>query len=49
MVEGAEPHGFDGILGARKGRQHHDGRRALLRADAAQHLDAIHAGHVEIE
>ena len=50
MVEGAEPHRLDGVLGAGESRQHRDGRCMSARPDPAQNLDAVHAArHPEIE
>jgi hypothetical protein len=50
MIEGAEPHGFDGILCARKRRQHHDRRRILTRSNAAQNVEAVEAArHPQIK
>jgi hypothetical protein len=50
MVEGAEPHRFDRVLGAGERREHDDGRRVHALPHAAQDFDAIHiARHAEIE
>ena len=51
VIEGAEPHGFDRILRARKRRQHHNGRRAS-RCDRIRRssLDPVQsAGHPEVQ
>ena len=50
MVERAEPHRLDGVLGGRKRRQDDDRQTNILRADTAQHLQAVHsARHPQIE
>ena len=50
MVKGPEPHGFDGVLRAGKRGQHHDRRRIVTRANAAENVDAIEsAGHPQVK
>ncbi len=50
MIEGTEPHGFDRVLCAGKGRQDHDRRRVVVGADSPENLDAINpSGHPKVE
>ncbi len=44
MVDGAEPHGLDGVGRGRHGSRHRDGRRRQG-ADAAQHLQPVQPRH----
>src|SRR5919197_11254 len=50
MVEGTEPHRFDGVFGAGKGRQDDHRRRIAAGTQPAENFDAIHpSGHAQIE
>ena len=48
-VERAELRGFDRGRNRRMSGNHHDGQRVVRRLDPLQHLEPVHARHLDVE